>query len=103
LAPKHLHSGLKIIEVATYLAVCLFNEGNASILLVNELNIVVGNRSFSYTQEMDNRRVKRQNRRSALEIKEARKARKEELCKLKTNYMKKKKDCYMMLESLINQ
>lgn len=59
LALKHLHSGLKIIEVATYLTACLFNEGNASILLVmNKLNIVVDNRSFSYAQEMDNRRVK---------------------------------------------
>ncbi|XP_043498440.1 uncharacterized protein LOC122521746 [Polistes fuscatus] len=48
---KHLHSGLKTIEVAAYLAASLFNEGSSSILLVmNELNIIVGNRSFNHSQ-----------------------------------------------------
>ena len=70
-----MHSGLKIIEVAAYLA-----EGSSSILLVmNELGIKVGSRYFSYAEEIDNRRVSRQNRRSALETKEARKTRKDEL------------------------
>ena len=80
LAPKHLHCGLKVIDVASYLAAGLFNEGSSSILLVmNELNIIVGNSSYSFAHKMDERRVSRQNRRSALETREARKARKEEL------------------------
>ncbi|KOC58640.1 hypothetical protein WH47_02077 [Habropoda laboriosa] len=80
LAPKHLHSGLKVVEVAAYLAVSLFNEGNSALLLMmNELKILVGSRCFSYAQEMNERRVSRHNRRSALETKETRKARKEEL------------------------
>ena len=80
LAPKHLQSGLKIIEVAAYLAACIFNEGSSSILMVmNELGIKVGSRCSSYAEEIDNRRVSRQNRRSALETKEARKTRKGKL------------------------
>lgn len=72
LAPKDLNCELKVIEVASYLAACLLNEGSSSILLVmNELNIVVGNRSYNYAHEMDKRRVRQQNRRSALKTKEA--------------------------------
>lgn len=85
LAPKHLHSGL--IEVAGFLAVALFNEGNSAFLmLMNELQVVVSSRSFNYAQQMDELRVKRQNRRSALETKEARKARKEEMQALNDAY-----------------
>lgn len=45
---------------------------------MKELNIVVGNCSYSYAHQMDERRVSRQNRRSALETREARKARKDQ-------------------------
>jgi len=87
LPPKHLHSGLKVIEVAGFLAVALFNEGNSAFLmLMNKLQIVVGSQSFNYAQQMDELRVKRQNRRSALETKEARKARKEEMQALNDAY-----------------
>ncbi|CAH2086449.1 unnamed protein product [Euphydryas editha] len=73
LAPKHLHAGLKIVEVATFLATALFNEGNSALLMVmNELNVVVGSQSFNYAESMDRNRVTRQNRRSSLETKEAR-------------------------------
>lgn len=76
-APKHLHSGLKVIEVASYLAAGLFNEGNSSLLMVmNEAKIVEGLQSFNYAGQMDNQRVSRQNRRNSLESKEGRKARK---------------------------
>ncbi|GFX33519.1 uncharacterized protein TNCV_1931861 [Trichonephila clavipes] len=34
LSPKHLHSGVKIVELSSYLAVGLFNEGNSSLLMV---------------------------------------------------------------------
>lgn len=80
LALKHLNSGLKIVEIAAYLAACLFNEGSSSILsIMNELNIVVGNRSYNFAQEVDNRRIIRQNRRSSVNSKESRKARQEKL------------------------
>ncbi|XP_011859816.1 PREDICTED: uncharacterized protein LOC105557241 [Vollenhovia emeryi] len=87
LAPKHLHCGLKVVEVAAYIAVGLFNEGNSALLMImNELKIEVGQRSFNHAQQMDEQRVNRQNRRNALETKEARKARKEEMQALNNAY-----------------
>jgi len=86
LAPKHLHCGLKIVEVASYIAAAMFNEGNSSILMMNELQIVVGSLSFNFGKQMDEQRVKRQNRRSDLETKEARKARKEEMLAANLSY-----------------
>ncbi|GFW22397.1 uncharacterized protein TNCV_1431491 [Trichonephila clavipes] len=77
LAPKHLLSGLKIVELTSYLAAGLYNEGNSSLLMImDEAGIVVGRQSFNYAQQMDNQRVSRQNRRSSLESKDGRKARK---------------------------
>lgn len=48
-------------------------------MLMNELKLVVGSQSFNFAGNMDEQRVKRQNRRSSLETKEARKARQEEM------------------------
>ena len=91
---------LCILCIAAYLAACIFNEGSSSTLMVmNELGIKIGSRCFSYAEEIDNRRVSRQNRRSALELGKLEKMN----CKLKMKFMKKKKDYYMVLESLINQ
>ncbi|GFV57907.1 uncharacterized protein TNCV_1598991 [Trichonephila clavipes] len=67
-SPKHSHSGPKIVELASYLAVGLFNEGNSPLLMVmNEEGIVVGRQSFNYAEQIDNQCVSRQNRRSSLE------------------------------------
>ncbi|GFY08045.1 uncharacterized protein TNCV_1354621 [Trichonephila clavipes] len=75
LPPTQLHSGLKIVELASYLAAGLFNEVNSSLLMVmNEAGIVVGMQSFNYAEPMDNQCVSQQNRRSSLESKEGRKA-----------------------------
>jgi len=80
LAPKHMHSGLKIIEIAAYLAAGIFNEGNASILRVmNTLGLIIGKQTKIYADNADKRRIQRQEWRSFLETKEARKARKEQL------------------------
>lgn len=89
LSPKHLNCGLRILEVASYIAAAVFNEGNSSILMImNELNIVVGSQSFNFAKNMDEQRVKRQNRRSGLATKEARKARKEEMAAANLAYEK---------------
>ncbi|GFV33490.1 uncharacterized protein TNCV_318161 [Trichonephila clavipes] len=62
LAPKHLHSELKLVELASYLVAGLFNEGNSSLLMVmNEAGIVVGRQSFNYAEQVDNQCVSRQN------------------------------------------
>ncbi|GFY66745.1 uncharacterized protein TNIN_155151 [Trichonephila inaurata madagascariensis] len=100
LAPKHLHSGLKIVELASYLARGLFNEGNSSLLMVmNEAGIVVRRKSFNYAEQMDNQCVSWQNR---LEVHWNRKKVGKHCCKRKTKSMKKK-DCCMVLESPINR
>ncbi|GFU41174.1 uncharacterized protein TNCV_3899831 [Trichonephila clavipes] len=77
LTPEHLHSELKILELTSYLAAGLFNERDSSLLMVmNEAGIIVGGQSFNYAEQMDNKRVSRQFRRSSLESKEGRKAQK---------------------------
>ncbi|KYN45407.1 hypothetical protein ALC56_00101 [Trachymyrmex septentrionalis] len=63
LAPKHLHCGLKNIEIAAYLVAGVFNEGHLFILRI---------------MDNENQRVARQERRSLLETKEARETRREQ-------------------------
>lgn len=80
LAPKHLHSGSKIIEIAATIAAATFNEGHVALLqLMVELNLTIGSQCKKYADEMTERRLVRQERRSFISTKEARKARKEEL------------------------
>lgn len=79
-APKHLHSELKIVEIAAYMAAGLFNEGYTSILqTMNTLEIIIGKQSKTYADNIDEHRVIRQERRSSLTTKEACKARREQL------------------------
>ncbi|XP_031841174.2 uncharacterized protein LOC116430767 [Nomia melanderi] len=78
-APKHLHLGIKIIEIAAYLAAGLFNEGYASVLrTMSALNIVIGKQAKTYADKIDEQRIIRQERRTLLTTKEARKARREQ-------------------------
>ena len=74
-----VHCGLKIIEIAAYLAARVFNEGHSFILRIMSMLDIIGSQSKSYAVDNDNRRVTRQEHRSLLEIKEARKARREQL------------------------
>lgn len=76
LAPKHLNSGKVIVEIATYLAAGLFNDGYSFILhVMNDLDLIVGSQLRSYAFSMDNVRKTRQGRRSLDSSKEGRKAR----------------------------
>ncbi|CAK9814870.1 hypothetical protein ANTQUA_LOCUS8255, partial [Anthophora quadrimaculata] len=80
LAPKHLHSGLKIIETAAYLAADLFNEGYASILQVMyALELQIGSAAKNFADNSDQKRIQRQERRSLSTTKEVRIARREAL------------------------
>ena len=69
MAPKHLHAGLKIIEIATFLATCIFNEGYLSLLKVmNLLLIKIGpvalnfandyNKNASYVKELQTQQAR---------------------------------------------
>jgi len=74
-----MHSGLKIIKIAAYLVAGIFNEGNASILrIISTLGLIIGRQTKIY-DNADEQQVQGQERRSFLETKEARKARKEQL------------------------
>jgi len=78
LAPKHLHCGSKIIEIAAYLAGGMFNDGYSFILRVmNDLQLPIGRECQIFADEYDAHRVKRQNRRSLNSSKEAKTAQKE--------------------------
>jgi len=58
MTPKHLHCGLKIIEIATYLAARVFNEGHSFILrIMTMLDIITSRQSKSYADDNDNARV----------------------------------------------
>jgi len=94
LAPKHLHCGSKIIEIAAYLAGGMFNDGYSFILRVmDDLQLPIGRECQIFADEYDAHRVKRQNRRSLNSSKEARTAQKEK----KTTEM----DGFFEMESLL--
>lgn len=72
LAPKHLNSGLKIVEIESYIAAGVFNEGYSSILqIMMELQIIIGSQTKNYAENVDGRRVSRQERRNSFNSKEA--------------------------------
>lgn len=65
LAPKHLHCGLKIVEIAAYVVAGIFNEGYSSILrIMNDLNIKIGSICYHFDGKQDDMRMRRQERRS---------------------------------------
>ena len=80
MAPKHLHSGLKIVEISAYIAAGVFNDGFSSILrIMNALDIIVGTNCRIFAETSDKTRIVRQNRMSLSNTKEARIARKQQL------------------------
>ncbi|KYN00045.1 hypothetical protein ALC62_09190 [Cyphomyrmex costatus] len=79
LAPKHLHSGAKIVNIAAFISASIFNEGyNAILMMMNELQIVIGQQANNFANSYDEKRVTRQDRRSMQSSKNARTARRME-------------------------
>ena len=57
-APKHLHNGLKTIELANFLAVSIFNDGFYAILkMLQVMNEIIGPIAKEYAMERDDRRI----------------------------------------------
>lgn len=53
--PKHIHSGAKVIEVATSVAVCIFNVGFIPILkMITLMRLKVGPEAYSFAVKRDN-------------------------------------------------
>lgn len=79
ICPKHLNSGLQIVEISAFIAAGIFNEGYTSILkLMNELGIIVGTYCKVFAENTDEARIVKQNRMSLSETKAARTARKQQ-------------------------
>lgn len=72
-APKHLHSGPRIVEIANFLAVIIFNEGFTAILKVLDiLGCVIGTTSTNYAELRDSSRINRSENRVSDGAKRAR-------------------------------
>ncbi|KYQ56969.1 hypothetical protein ALC60_04084 [Trachymyrmex zeteki] len=79
LNPKHLNSGIKIVELSAYIAAGIFNEGYSSLLMIMQLlGLKIGQQCKMFADNVDNRRVARQDKRHSLSSKEARTTRRME-------------------------
>ena len=74
--PKHIYSGPKTVEVATYLATGIFNDGYQSLLRVlNTMGVTIGPEAKSFADTQDVNRVCLGEKRHQEASKEARTAR----------------------------
>ena len=75
-APKHIHAGKKTIEIANYLAVCIFNEGFLPILkIMSVMGITIGPEAHAFASKRDETRIRHSEVRASDASKEARTAR----------------------------
>lgn len=78
MAPKTNSSGANIIQIATYIATSTFNDGYKSVLLMmNVLNLTVGDRSYSFCTTVDDERCATAETRAQNYSKKARTARRD--------------------------
>ena len=78
IAPKTMHSGVKIVEIAALTSSCIFNEGIVSLLhIMNAMEIRTGVNCHNYAVEEDQRRVSQGNNRALESTKESRVARRQ--------------------------
>lgn len=58
--PKHIHAGAKTVEVASFIATCIFNEGFLTILKIMALmGITIGNTAYEYALCRNDERLSR--------------------------------------------
>lgn len=75
-SPKHLNSGGKNIEISSYMAAGIFNEGYSSVLNTMELfGLKIGQTCKMFADNVDAQRIKKGNERTSFASKEARTAR----------------------------
>lgn len=76
MAPKHLHSGKKIIEIAVNMAAGIFNEGYSAVLITMQLlNIKIGQQCKMFADLHDAERIKKADKHHTENSKEVRTAR----------------------------
>ena len=79
-APKHLHNGLKTIELPNFLAVSIFNDGFYAILkMLQVMDVIIGPIGEEYAMERDDRRIDQAELRHKASSKEGRTARRKAL------------------------
>lgn len=62
-APKSYSSGKKILDIATNVAVCSFNDGSINILrIMKSLEMDIGVQSYNFCLETDATRIKESDR-----------------------------------------
>ncbi|XP_046751639.1 uncharacterized protein LOC124414663 [Diprion similis] len=83
-APKHLHSGPKVVEIATFLAVIIFNaEFEAILKTLETMGVKIGPQAKGYVQQRDSFRIDRSERRTSDVVKQARIAKREDRAALR--------------------
>lgn len=79
MAPKHLNSGKLIVDIATFIATGVFNEGYVAILMMmNLLDVTIGQQCKMFADAVDDNRQARAAERHSAASKEARIARRVE-------------------------
>ena len=75
-APKHIHAGTQTIQISTFLAVCIFNEGFIPILkILSVIGITIGPEAHAFAVRRDEVRIERSELRASEASKEPRTAR----------------------------
>ncbi|GIY39348.1 uncharacterized protein CDAR_209531 [Caerostris darwini] len=75
-APKHIHAGPKTIEIATFFAVSIINEGFIPILkILDVMGITIGPDANAFAARQDEARIERSELRTSEASKEGRTAR----------------------------
>lgn len=78
-SPKHIHSGKAVLDVATYLSVCIFNDGFSNILRIMEaMGLVIGPSAQYLATSRDETRITQADHRATMKSKMARTAAREE-------------------------
>ena len=75
-APKHIHPGTQTIQISTFVAVCIFNEGFIPILkILSVMGITIGSEAHAFAVRRNEVRIERSELRASEASKEARPAR----------------------------
>ena len=73
---KHVHAGTQTIQISTFLAVCIFNEGFIPTLkILSVMGITIGPEAHAFAVRRDEVRIERSELRVSEASKEARTAR----------------------------
>lgn len=83
LAPKHIYGGKAVVEIANFLATCIFNDGFSNVLKIMDVTgVKIGNAAYDLAVRRDDARLERSDHRASMASKEARiAARKEKASK----------------------